>query len=165
MLSWRSISRRASSVLGGAHRWDSNRQFSAGSIYPVLACLSGTQNIGVRQVMDVTGRAGLPPPTRKATETAGKSTKTGNDTLRPQSRHPTSLPPPMSSRRWRIPFAGRISLFRVVSGTLKVGHVIPAMPPTNVDEAPVGSLALLQGKEPGPHRRDPEPATWARSRS
>ena len=115
---------------------------AAGSIYPVLAA-SGTQNIGVRQMMDVLVELS-PAPDAKG-ESAGKDASGGEVTRKISVDEPASA---YIFKTMADPFAGRISLFRVVSGALKSDTTYHNTV-NDVDER-VGSLALLQGKDPLP---------------
>ena len=109
-----------------------------GRIYPVLPA-SSLLNIGVHAILDAIVDL-LPSPVDRG-EVAG----TG-----PSQAETTRLPlpsAPLSAFVWKTlvdPHAGRISLFRVYSGTLKSDSAIHN---TSRDTAErIGSLLLLQGK-------------------
>jgi elongation factor G len=110
----------------------------AGRIFPVLPA-SSLQNIGVGDVLDAIVDL-LPSPAERG-EAAGTDAK-GN----PVARKPAA-DAPFSAFVWKTtvdPHAGRISLFRVYSGTLKSDSSVHN---TTRDAAErVGSLLLLSGK-------------------
>ncbi len=113
-----------------------------GNLYPVLAC-SAVENIGVRQLMDVL--IALSPSPDSRGEVSGKDPSGTNLQRKISESEPASA---YIFKTMADPFAGRISLFRVMSGTLKSdsSYLNPAK---DVTER-VGSLALLQGKEAAP---------------
>ncbi len=112
------------------------------SIYPVLAC-AGARNIAVQTLMDVLVVLSPAPDARGEV--------TGLDASGAEVTRKISIDEPTSAYIFKTiadPFAGRISLFRVMSGILK--------PDTSYDNSVkeiserVASLALLQGKESQP---------------
>lgn len=114
----------------------------AGNIYPVLAC-AGTHNIGVQPLMNAI--VDLCPAPDARGEVTGTD-PAGNDVTRK-----ISPDEPASAYIFKTiadPFAGRISLFRVFSGALKPDSSYQNTVKETVER--VGTLALLQGKEPQP---------------
>jgi elongation factor G len=115
----------------------------AGRIFPVIPA-SSLRNAGVHSVLDAIVDL-LPSP-------ADRGEAEGVD---PATSQPTSRPPaadaPLSSFVFKTivdPHAGRVSLFRVYSGTLKSDSSVHN---TTRDTAErVGSLLLLQGKSQTP---------------
>jgi elongation factor G len=109
----------------------------AARIYPVLPA-SSLLNVGVAEVLDAIVDL-LPSPADRA-EAEGLA---GD---KPASRKPAA-DQPLSAFVWKTtvdPHAGRVSLFRVYSGTLKSDSAVHN---TSRDAAErVGSLLLLQGK-------------------
>src|SRR5262245_7647229 len=111
---------------------------AAGRVFPVLPAAS-LLNVGVHPVLDALVDL-LPSPADRGevegTDAAGK----------PATRKPAADAPP-SAFVWKTlvdPHAGRISLFRVYSGTLKSDSAIHNA--TRDLPERVGSLLLLQGK-------------------
>ncbi|HXV59136.1 MAG TPA: elongation factor G [Vicinamibacteria bacterium] len=111
----------------------------AGTIFPILAC-SGTKNIGVRQILDVLVELAPAPDARG--EAVGKDGSGNELRLSIKNDAPASA---FVFKTIADPFAGRISLFRVMSGVLKSDSTYQNTS-KSVSER-VGSLALLQGKE------------------
>jgi len=109
----------------------------AGRLFP-LVCTSGLVNIGVPQLLDAV-LACLPSPADRpfpALDAAGAPT-----TRRADERQPTE------AFVWKTvadPFAGRITMFRVVSGTVKADSTIHNK--TRDTSERLGHVALLQGK-------------------
>jgi elongation factor G len=111
---------------------------AAGKIFPVLPA-SSLLNVGVDAVLDALVEL-MPSPLERGA-VAGQDAAGA-----PASREPLASAP-VSAFVWKTladPHAGRISLFRVYSGTLKSDSAIHN---TSRDSAErVGSLLLLQGK-------------------
>jgi len=109
----------------------------AGTIFP-LVCVSGLLNVGVQPLLDAIG-AYLP----SAAERPFKGTaRDGTEVARAASDKD-----PAAAFVWKTiadPFAGRITMFRVVSGTLKSDSTVH----NKAKDAPerLGNLMLLQGK-------------------
>jgi elongation factor G len=83
-----------------------------------LVCGSATQNIGIQQLLD-TMLFCLPSPVERAEKNpaTGKNPKTGDEAVRkPVSDAPVSL---RVFKTIADPFAGKLTLFRVYSGSLK----------------------------------------------
>jgi len=113
-----------------------------GNICPVLAC-AGARNIGVKTLMDVL--VDLSPAPDARGEVVGTDADGGDVTRK------ISVDEPMSAYIFKTiadPFAGRISLFRVVSGAMKPDSSYQNTVKDTAER--VGALALLQGKEPQP---------------
>jgi elongation factor G len=114
------------------------RGVAAGRIFPVL-CASATANIGMQPLMD-TIVACVPSPAERdfvAVDMQGgeaapvKASDAG----------------PLGAYIWKTvadPFAGRITMFRVVSGTLKSDSTVHNV--TRDTPERLGNLVLLQGK-------------------
>ncbi len=110
----------------------------AGRIYPVLPA-SSLRNVGVNVILDAIVDL-LPSPADR-----GEAKGVGNGQAE-VTRKPTA-DAPLSAFVWKTlvdPHAGRISLFRVYSGTLKSDSAVHN-PSRDMAER-VGSLLLLQGK-------------------
>ena len=111
----------------------------AGKLFPVV-CTSGLSNIGIPQLLD-TVLATLPSPA----ERAFRFTDAGGAI---QTREADEKAP-LSAFVWKTiadPFAGRITMFRVVSGVLKSDSSVHNR--TRDAAERIGSLQLLQGKTP-----------------
>jgi elongation factor G len=109
----------------------------AAKVFP-LVCTSSTINIGVPQLLDAVV-AYLPSPADRPFKGVDK---TGAEVLRAGDEKQ-----PAAAFVWKTiadPFAGRITMFRVVSGTFKSDSTVL----NKTKDAPerLGSLALLQGK-------------------
>jgi elongation factor G len=114
----------------------------SGKVFPVLA-VSGTRNVAVRPLMDAL--VDLTPAPDARGEVEGKDPN-GN----PVSRK-ISASAPASAFIFKTiadPFAGRISLFRVMSGVVKSDSTYHNTT-KDVSER-FGAVSLLQGKEPVP---------------
>src|SRR5712671_2566563 len=111
----------------------------AGKVFP-LACASATLNIGVPQLLDAIV-ACLPSPADRPFKALDKG---GAEVTRAADEKA-----PLAAFVWKTvadPFAGRITMFRVVSGTLKADSTIH----NKSKDAPerLGHLMLMQGKTP-----------------
>jgi elongation factor G len=112
----------------------------AGRIFPMV-CASGLLNVGVQPLLDaVVGY--LPSPLERPL--TAKSSKTGEE---------VSVTPdpaaPYAAFVWKTvadPFAGRITLFRVVTGTLKSDANVHNL--TRDTSERLGHLTMMQGKTP-----------------
>ena len=114
------------------------RGIVAGRIFPVV-CSSATANIGLQPLMDVIVSYVQSPAERGFGVTHGK---TGEET-----RAQAADSGPLAAFVWKTvadPFAGRITLFRVLSGTLKADSTVHNV--TRDTPERVGNLILLQGK-------------------
>jgi elongation factor G len=109
----------------------------AGKIFP-LVCTSALLNVGVQQLLDAIV-AYLPSPADRPFHAIGKN---GEDNLRTADEKA-----PAAAFVWKTvadPFAGRITMFRVVSGSLKADANCHNKT-RDVSER-FGHLLLLQGK-------------------
>ena len=112
----------------------------AGRIFP-LVCASGLLNVGVQPLLDVLVGY-LPSPLERPV--TAKNSKTGEE---------VSVTPdpaaPYAAFVWKTvadPFAGRITLFRVVTGTLKSDANAHNL--TRDASERLGHLTMMQGKTP-----------------
>jgi elongation factor G len=112
----------------------------SGKVFPVLA-VSGTRNFAVRPLMDAL--VDLTPAPDARGEVEGKDSN-GN----PASRKISSSAPASAYIFKTIadPFAGRISLFRVMSGVVKSDSSYQNTTKDVIER--LGAVSLLQGKEP-----------------
>ena len=111
----------------------------ARKLFP-LVLVSATSNIGVPQLLDAV-LATLPSPAERPFNAVGKDGA-------PEERWADDKAP-VSAFVWKTiadPFAGRITMFRVVSGTLKSDSTVYNK--TRDVAERIGSLQLLQGKTP-----------------
>ncbi len=111
-------------------------------VFP-LFCTSATLNIGVQPLLD--GLVALAPSPAEHPLAAIKTE--GGDPVACKA----SSDAPYSAFVWKTiadPFAGRISLFRVTSGTLKSDTTVTNL--TKDTSERLGSLSLLQGKAQTP---------------
>jgi len=109
----------------------------AGKVFP-LVCTSATLNIGVQQLLD-SSLAYLPSPVDRPMRALDKA---GAETVREADEKK-----PAAAFVWKTiadPFAGRITMFRVASGTLKADSGIHNK--TRDAAERFGHLLLLQGK-------------------
>lgn len=112
---------------------------AAGKLFPVV-CTSAILNIGVPQLLDAIVLT-LPSPAERPFRFVGPDGVVAS--------RPANEAAPLSAFVWKTiadPFAGRITMFRVVSGTLKSDSSVHNRS-RDVAER-VGSLQLLQGKTP-----------------
>jgi elongation factor G len=114
------------------------RGVAAGRIFPVL-CASATANIGIQPLLDAIVAYVQPPDERPFS---------GKDVEGKQDVTVTAVDSgPAAAFVWKTvadPFAGRITLFRVVSGTLKSDSTLHNV--TRDTPERLGHLVLLQGK-------------------
>jgi len=113
-----------------------------GKIFPVMAC-AGTANIAVQPILDALVELAPPPDARGEVE--------GVDAEGNTVRRKISVDEPASAYIFKTladPFAGRISLFRVMSGVLKSDSTYENIAKGVAER--VGTLALLQGKDAEP---------------
>jgi elongation factor G len=110
---------------------------AAGKVFP-LVCTSAIANIGIPQFLDAVV-AYVPSPAERPFRGVDKS---GAPVLRPASDKS-----PAAAFVWKTiadPFAGRITMFRVVSGALKSDSTVHNK--TRDTPERLGALVLLQGK-------------------
>jgi elongation factor G len=111
----------------------------AAKLFP-LVCTSATANIGMPQLLDVIVNL-LPSPTDRPFKGRGKD---GADMERGADEKA-----PAAAFVWKTiadPFAGRITMFRVISGSLKSDSTV--FNKTKDTQERFGTLQLLQGKTP-----------------
>ena len=115
---------------------------AAGKVFPLL-CSSATLNIGVQPLLDaIVGY--VPSPADRPVKTV--NAKSGQETERALSENG-----PVSSFVWKTiadPFAGRITLFRVMSGALKSDSTVHNKTRDTAER--LGHLVLIQGKTQSP---------------
>jgi elongation factor G len=114
------------------------RGISAGRIFPVL-CTSATTNVGLQPLMDAMVSYVQSPAERGFGVTDPKTSE--------ETRTQAADSGPLAAFVWKTvadPFAGRITLFRVISGTLKADSTVHNAT-RDVPER-IGNLILLQGK-------------------
>ncbi len=112
---------------------------AAGTLFP-LVCTSATLNIGIPQLLDAIITT-LPSPAERPFNFVGADGVVASRAADDKA--------PVSAFVWKTiadPFAGRITMFRVVSGTLKSDSSVHNK--TRDVAERVGSLQLLQGKTP-----------------
>ncbi len=112
-----------------------------------VVCGSATRNIGIHQLLEIVILC-LPSPAEKANITPihGKDMKTGEDVKRIPAESE-----PLSARVFKTiadPFAGKLTLFRVYSGTLKADSTIYNS--TRESKEKIGSIFYLLGKKQVP---------------
>ena len=107
-------------------------------IFP-LVCASASLNVGIQPLLDAVLQF-LPSPADR--EIQGVQSKTGAEVT-----VTASDTAPYAAFVWKTvadPFAGRISMFRVMSGTLKADSTVHNL--TKESSERLGHLVLLQGK-------------------
>jgi elongation factor G len=117
------------------------RGISAGRIFPVV-CVSAMANIAIQPLLDVIVSYVLSPSER------GMAAKNAGDQ---DVRIEASDGGPLATFVWKTvadPFAGRITLFRVISGTMKSDSTVHNV--TRDTPERLGHLLLLQGKTQTP---------------
>jgi elongation factor G len=111
---------------------------AAAKIFPVV-CTSATANIGIQPLLDAIVNY-VPSPADRPMK--GRHPKTGAE-----ATASAADPGPTSAYVWKTvadPFAGRITLFRVLSGTLKSDATVHNL--TKDTPERLGHLVLMQGK-------------------
>ncbi|MEO5897866.1 MAG: elongation factor G [Vicinamibacterales bacterium] len=109
------------------------RGIAAGRIFPLL-CVSGAANVGIQPLLDAIVNF-VPSPAERGLRLADDSRLAAIDSA------------PAAAFVWKTvadPFAGRITMFRVIAGTLKADSTVH-----NIDREMserLGHLILLQGK-------------------
>ena len=114
---------------------------AAGAVFP-LVCASAIANVGIPQLLDAVA-AYVPSPADRPFRAVDKS---GAGVLRAANDKG-----PAAAFVWKTiadPFAGRITMFRVVSGTLKSDSTVHNK--TKDTPERLGALVLLQGKTQTP---------------
>jgi elongation factor G len=113
------------------------RGIAAGRIFPVL-CASATANIGMQPLMDALVAYVQSPAEREFPVTSAQGDAT---TVK------ASDGGPLAAYIWKTvadPFAGRITMFRVISGSLKADSTVHNV--TRDTPERLGHVVLLQGK-------------------
>ena len=111
---------------------------ASGKLFPLL-CASSAANIGVQPLLDAIV-AYVPSPAERPVKAVNP--KTGEEVERPFSENG-----PASAFVWKTiadPFAGRITLFRVMSGVMKADSTVHNK--TRDTPERLGHIVLLQGK-------------------
>ena len=116
-----------------------SREVAHHQIYPVLVT-SASHNIGGHAILDAFVSL-LPAPT-EAQKVEGKDRK--GEALTFDAR-PEAFPSALVFKTFSDPFSGRVSLFRVYSGTLQSDHTY--WNTTRDHEERIGKLQVLQGKQ------------------
>jgi elongation factor G len=111
---------------------------TGGRMFP-LFCASASLNIGVQQLLDAMV-AYLPSPAERTVK--AMNPKTGEPIERPLSE--TGTPSAFVWKTIADPFAGRITMFRVMSGSLKTDSSVHNK--TRDAAERLGHVVLLQGK-------------------
>jgi len=114
------------------------RGIAAGRVFPVL-CTSATANIGLQPLMDAI-LAYVPSPAEREFPVVDAQ---GNEAAPVKA----SDAGPLATFVWKTvadPFAGRITLFRVISGTLKSDSTVQNLTRDTAER--FGSVMLVQGK-------------------
>jgi elongation factor G len=114
------------------------RGIAARRVFPVL-CASATANIGMQPLLDALVSY-VPSPAERPVK--GKDARSGDDTA-----VATEEGGPAAAFIWKTvadPFAGRITMFRVLSGSLKADSTVQNL--TKGVPERLGHLVLLQGK-------------------
>ncbi len=117
------------------------RGIAAGRVFPVL-CASATANVGIQPLLDALVTY-VPSPAEHALKGQNKA----GDDIRVEAAEAG----PASAFIWKTvadPFAGRITMFRVVSGALKADSTVQNL--TKDTPERLGHLVLLQGKTQTP---------------
>jgi elongation factor G len=119
------------------------RAIAARRLFPI-ACASASHVVGAQPLLDAIVEL-LPDPAWR--EAVGTDPRTSSEV-----RRPVAEDQPVSAFVFKTvadPFAGRLTLFRVVTGTLKPdSHVINPSRENHAER--LGNLAVLQGKHPTP---------------
>jgi elongation factor G len=115
------------------------REVAHHEIYPVLLAASA-QNIGGHAILDAF--VSLLPAADQMKEVAGKSPKGEATTF---ERRPEAFPSAIVFKTFSDPFSGRVSLFRVYSGTLQSDHSY--WNTSREHDERIGKLQVLQGKQ------------------
>jgi elongation factor G len=114
------------------------RGIAAGRVFPVL-CASALSNIGMQPLLDAIVSY-VPSPAERAVK--AKDAKSGDDVAVEAVENA-----PAAAFIWKTvadPFAGRITMFRVISGGLKADSTVQNI--TKGVPERLGHLVLLQGK-------------------
>ena len=115
------------------------REVSHHQIYPVLFC-SATHNMGATAILDAF--VALLPAANELKTIEGKDAKGETITF---DRRPEAFPSAIVFKTFSDPFSGRVSLFRVYTGTFKSDTAY--WNATRDHEERVGKLHVMQGKQ------------------
>jgi elongation factor G len=115
------------------------REVAHHEIYPVLFA-SASHNIGGQPILDAF--VSLLPSPEEVKTLDGKNPKGEKITF---DRRPEAFPAALVFKTFSDPFSGRVSLFRVYSGTLQSDHAY--WNTTREHEERIGKLQVLQGKQ------------------
>jgi elongation factor G len=115
------------------------REVAHHEIYPVL-CTASSHNIGGHAILDAF--VSLLPSPEVVKQLEGKSPKGDALTF---DRRAEAFPGALVFKTFSDPFSGRVSLFRVFSGTMQSDH--PYWNTSRDHEERVGKLQVLQGKQ------------------
>jgi elongation factor G len=115
----------------------------SGMVIPIL-CGSATLNIGVPQLMDLIVQA-LPSPVDRGTYAGSRPKSDQRVERRPDAKEPFSS---IVFKTVADPFAGKLTLVRVFSGTLS-SDMTPFNPNKGIKEK-FGQIFLLEGKKQQP---------------
>jgi elongation factor G len=120
------------------------REGTLTKVFTPVLCGSATANIGVRNLLNFIVNC-LPSPIDKGIQ-YGKNPKTGEDEQRrPDPAEPFSA---MVFKTISDPYAGKLSLFRIYSGTLKSDSVV--YNPNKETTERIGQIFELEGKKQKP---------------
>jgi elongation factor G len=126
----------AEQLLGGLRGAILNRQ-----MFPVI-CTSATHMIGAQPVLDAIVNLAPAPGTRG--EITGKNPRNDEEVSRPvSSDQPVSM---FVFKTIADPFAGKLSMFRVCTGTLRSDSSVVNSTRDNQSER-LGALSIMQGKQ------------------
>ena len=115
------------------------REVAHHQIYPVL-CASASHNIGGHAILDAF--VALLPSPEEVKTVDGKNPKGEKITF---DRRPEAFPAALVFKTFSDPFSGRVSLFRVYSGTMQSDHSY--WNTSREHEERLGKLQVLQGKQ------------------
>lgn len=120
------------------------REGTLTNVFTPVLCGSATANIGVRQLLDYIACC-LPSPIDKGTQ-HGINPKTGGDEQRkPSPEEPFSA---MVFKTISDPYAGKLTLFRIYSGTLKPDSIV--YNPNKETTERIATLFEMEGKKQKP---------------
>ena len=114
------------------------REIAHHAIYPVF-CTSASHNVGGHALLDAI--VALLPSAAEAQKLEGKDAKGQPVSF---DRRPEAFPAALVFKTFSDPFSGRVSLFRVYSGTLQSDHSY--WNSSREHEERIGKLQVLQGK-------------------
>ncbi|MGZ5442338.1 MAG: elongation factor G [Thermoanaerobaculia bacterium] len=118
------------------------REVAHHQIYPVLLA-AASRNIGGHAILDAI--VSLLPSPEEMKKIDGKNAKGDTITF---DRRPEAFPGALVFKTFSDPFSGRVSLFRVYSGTIQSDHAY--WNTSREHEERIGKLQVLQGKQQMP---------------